>query len=207
MEISVNQLVAGAKSSNKVTYISDDVFNTKLNLTLIHQLIVTFLSNSRSVTKGHKNRSTVSGGKSKPWRQKGTGRARAGVSVGPLWRGGGVTFTSIPNHKKKLNKNMYRCGMRSILSELIRLQRIQIVQNVKVANNKTKNLVKLLDHKPNIKTLLIVDEVDEYLKLSSRNIKNLLVIEATEISPVILLDAEEIIVTISGIEKITEMLK
>lgn len=185
--------------------VSDIIFGQTYNETLVHQLVVKFLAGRRSGTKAQKTRSEVSGGGSKPWRQKGTGRARSGTTRGPIWRTGGVAFAAKPrNHEQKLNKKMYRAGIRSIFSELLRQNRIMISDSILPESIKTKALAEKLNKIDAKRILLIVDQVDKNLALASRNLPNLEVIEVVNLSPVLLVSAEKIIATTSAIKQIEE---
>lgn len=173
MDISIHN------SSEKVS-VSDDAFSAEFNETLVHQLVVSFMSASRSGTKAQKTRSDVRGGGAKPFRQKGTGRARAGTIRSPLWRSGGVTFAASPrDYGKKLNKKMYRTGMRSIVSELIRQDRLLLVENMSIAEPKTKLMAAKMTELGITKGLVLTDGLDSSVYLASRNIPNILVMDVS----------------------------
>lgn len=176
--------------------VSESVFGQDYNETLVHQLIVKYQANARAGTKAQKTRSEVSGGGIKPWRQKGTGRARSGSARSPIWRTGGVAFAARPrSYDQKLNKKMFKAGLRSIFSELLRQERLVVSDAILPSQPKTKELDKKLKAFDAKKILMIVDKVDENLALSSRNIPYLKVVEAGNLNPVLLVAAEKIIMT------------
>lgn len=176
--------------------VSESVFGQDYNETLVHQLIVKYQANARAGTKAQKTRSEVSGGGIKPWRQKGTGRARSGSARSPIWRTGGVAFAARPrSYDQKLNKKMFKAGLRSIFSELLRQDRLVVSDAILPSQPKTKELNTKLKTFDARKILIIVDKVDENLALSSRNIPYLKVVEAGNLNPVLLVAAEKIIMT------------
>ena len=188
--------------------VCETVFGQDYNEGIIHQLVVTYMANARSGTRAQKTRSEVSGGGVKPWKQKGTGRARAGTIRSPIWRTGGVTFAAKPqDHSKKLNKKMYAVGMRSILSELIRQDRLVIVDGLSIEEPKTKLLNGLLAEKGITSALIVLAAEDKNLELASRNIHKIDVCTAYEIDPVSLLAYEKVCVTADAIALIEERLK
>jgi large subunit ribosomal protein L4 len=187
--------------------VSDFVFGQDFNETLVHQLVTRYLAGARAGTKAQKTRSDVSGGGIKPWRQKGTGRARSGTTRSPLWRTGGVTFAARPrSYDQKLNKKMFRVGIRSILSELLRQGRLVISSEVLVSTPKTKVLSAQLDAIQSKRTLIIVDTIDKNLALASRNIPYVQVVEAANLNPVLLVAADKIIVTPGALQQLEERL-
>ncbi len=187
--------------------VSDFVFGQDFNETLVHQLVTRYLAGARAGTKAQKTRSDVSGGGIKPWRQKGTGRARSGTTRSPLWRTGGVTFAARPrSYDQKLNKKMFRVGIRSILSELLRQGRLVISSEVLVSSPKTKVLSGQLDAIQSKRTLIIVDAIDKNLALASRNIPYVQVVEAANLNPVLLVAADKIIVTPGALQQLEERL-
>ena len=195
----------GNKSSN--VEVPESVFGQSYNETLIHQLVTRYMAGARAGTKAQKTRSDVSGGGSKPWKQKGTGRARAGTTRGPIWRTGGVAFAARPrNYDQKLNKKMFRVGIRSILSELLRQDRLVVSDTIIPAAPKTKELYAKLKDIDARRVLIIVDKIDLNLGLASRNIPNVEVIEAENLSPVLLVAANKIIATTAAIKKLEECL-
>jgi large subunit ribosomal protein L4 len=187
--------------------VTEAIFGQTYNETLVHQLVVRHLAGARAGTKSQKTRSDVSGGGSKPWRQKGTGRARAGTTRSPIWRTGGVAFAARPrNYEQKLNKKMFRVGIRSILSELLRQGRLVVSSDIIPATSKTKDLnekLKVLDAK---RILIVVDSVDVNLALASRNIPYVEVIEAANLSPVLLVAADKVIATPAALKQLEERL-
>ena len=198
---------ATGKASTKKVEVSDDTFGRDFNESLIHQVVTAYLAGGRSGTRGSKSRSDVSGGGSKPWRQKGTGRARAGTIRSPIWRTGGHTFALSPqDHSQKVNKKMYRGAMRSILSELVRQERLTIVDKFSVAAPKTKDLVEKLNAINFESGVIVTDEADDNLYLSARNLHNVDVLEANEIDPVSLVGSANVIMTVGAVQKIEEML-
>jgi large subunit ribosomal protein L4 len=193
-------------NSNNVDVL-ESVFGQTYNETLIHQLVTRYLAGARAGTKAQKTRSDVSGGGSKPWKQKGTGRARAGTTRSPLWRTGGVTFAARPrNYDQKLNKKMFRVGIRSILSELLRQNRLVVSDTIVPATAKTKEFSAKLKTIDARRVLIIVDKVEVNLILASRNIPNVEVVEAANLSPVLLVGADKIIATSAAIKSLEERL-
>ncbi len=187
--------------------VSEAVFGQDYNETLVHQLVTRYLAGARQGTKAQKTRSDVSGGGIKPWRQKGTGRARSGTSRSPIWRTGGVTFAARPrNYDQKLNKKMFRVGIRSILSELLRQDRLIISAEVLATTPKTKALKTQLNAIESKRTLIVVNEVDMNLALASRNIPYVEVVEAANLNPVLLVAADKVIVTPSALQQLEERL-
>jgi len=183
------------------------VFGQSYNETLIHQLVTRYLAGARAGTKAQKTRSDVSGGGAKPWKQKGTGRARSGSTRSPIWRTGGKVFAARPrDYEQKLNKKMFRVGIRSILSELLRQDRLVVNDAIIPSSPKTKEFnVKLKDIGAR-RLLIIVDKIESNLALASRNIPNIEVIEAENLSPVLLVAADKIIVTSAAIKRLEERL-
>ena len=194
------------KAKDKVA-VSDDVFGRDFNEGLVHQAVVSYLAGARAGTKAQKSRSDVSGGGAKPWRQKGTGRARAGTIRSPIWRSGGKTFAATPqDHSVKLNKKMYRAAIRSILSELLRQERLLVVEDITVDAPKTKQLIaKLADLDLN-NVLIVTETGDENLYLSARNLLNVAVTDVTGMSPVDLVGAEKVLMTVGAVRAIEEWL-
>jgi large subunit ribosomal protein L4 len=187
--------------------VSDSVFGQNYNETLIHQLVVRYMAGARAGTKAQKTRSDVSGGGSKPWRQKGTGRARSGSTRSPIWRTGGVVFAARPrSYEQKLNKKMFRVGMRSIFSELLRQGRLVVSDDILPNTPKTKDLCLKLKEIAAKKILIVVDTVDANLALASRNIPNVEVIEVSSLSPVLLVSADKVITTSNAVKLIEERL-
>ena len=176
--------------------ISDTTFGKEFNETLVHQAVVTYLAGSRQGSHKQKTRSEVRGGGKKPYAQKGTGRARAGTIRSPIWRGGGVAFAATPrDYSKKINKKMYRAAISSIFSELHRQDRLVAIEQPKLESPKTKEMCAFLKAFKLEKVLIILDEMDTNLYLSSRNIPHVEVVTVKEINPVILLRSEKVAVT------------
>jgi len=187
--------------------LSDDVFAKEYNETLVHQAVVTYMAAGRAGTKAQKSRSDVSGGGAKPWRQKGTGRARAGTSRGPIWRKGGVTFAARPrDYSKKLNKKMYRAAMRSIFSELVRSESLIVVDAFDVKEPKTKLMLAELDKLDTRDALLVDNESDKNIELSIRNIPHCDVIDVSALNPVSLVGHDKVVMTSAAVEKVQEWL-
>ena len=206
MEIKVTK-DNGTDSGSSIT-VSDSVFSRDFNEDLVHQVVTAFMAGARSGTKAQKNRSAVRGGGAKPWRQKGTGRARAGTSRSPIWRSGGVTFAAQPrNFSQKVNKKMHRAAMQAILSELTRQDRLVIVDSLKQETPKTKELFTKLRGMGLENVLLVTDQYDENLHLSSRNIINVETIHAGAINPVSLIAHDKVVMTTEAIKKIEEQLQ
>lgn len=194
-----------SNTKNKDISISNDVFSKEFNESLIHQAVVSFMAASRQGSAKQKNRSEVRGGGKKPYRQKGTGRARAGTIRSPLWRGGGVTFASRPrDYSKKLNKKMYRAAIKSIFSELVRQNRLVAIEKPVLEKPKTKEIASFLNEFSLSKVLIIIDELDMNLYLSARNIPNVDVITVREINPVNLLKPQKVAVTSEALKQIEE---
>lgn len=195
-------------TDGKTVELDDAVFADEYNETLVHQAVVAYMAAGRSGTKAQKTRSDVSGGGAKPWRQKGTGRARAGTSRGPIWRSGGVTFAARPrDHSKKLNKKMYRSAMRSIFSELVRSESLIVVEDFGVSEPKTKVMLSKLDSlKVGQNTLLVSADSDENLMMSSRNIPNCEYLAFSSLNPVSLVAHDSVVITSSAIAKVQEWL-
>ena len=194
-----------SNTKNKDISISNDVFSKEFNESLIHQAVVSFMAAPRQGSAKQKNRSEVRGGGKKPYRQKGTGRARAGTIRSPLWRGGGVTFAARPrDYSKKLNKKMYRAAIKSIFSELVRQNRLVAIEKPVLKKPKTKEIASFLNEFSLSKVLIIIDELDMNLYLSARNIPNVDVITVREINPVNLLKPQKVAVTSEALKQIEE---
>ncbi|MFL2709902.1 MAG: 50S ribosomal protein L4 [SAR86 cluster bacterium] len=194
-----------SNSKNKDISVSNDVFSKEFNESLVHQAVVSFMASSRQGSAKQKNRSEVRGGGKKPYRQKGTGRARAGTIRSPLWRGGGVTFASRPrNFSKKINKKMYRAAIKSIFSELVRQNRLVAIEKPVLEKPKTKEIANFLNEFSLSKVLIIMDELDTNLYLSARNIPNVDVITVREINPINLLKPQKVAVTSEALKLIEE---
>jgi large subunit ribosomal protein L4 len=191
----------------KAVTLDDAIFAKDYNETLVHQAVVAYMAGGRAGTKAQKTRSDVSGGGAKPWRQKGTGRARAGTSRGPLWRSGGATFAARPrDFSQKLNKKMYRAAMRSIFSELVRSDSLIIVDDFGVKDSKTKSMVAQLDKFETNNALLVSDELDSNVALSVRNIPNCELSTVSTLNPVNLVAHDKVVITSAAIGKVQEWL-
>jgi large subunit ribosomal protein L4 len=197
----------GKKSGDEKISLSDETFGREYNEPLVHQTVVTYLAGARQGTVKQKTRSEVSGGGRKPWRQKGTGRARAGTIRGPIWRGGGVTFAARPqDHTKKLNKKMYRGAMQCILSELIRQDRLIVVNEFSLESHKTKDLISKLQGFSLDNVLIVSETVEENLYLAARNLHKVDVLDVSGVDPVSLIGFENVLITVSALKKVEEML-
>lgn len=196
-----------SNTNTKDISISNEVFSKEFNESLIHQALVSFMAVSRQGSSKQKNRSEVRGGGKKPYRQKGTGRARAGTIRSPIWRGGGVTFASRPrDYSKKINKKMYKAALRSIFSELLRQEKLVAIEHPKIKNPKTREMVSFLSKLSLENVLIITDEVDKNLHLASRNIPHVNVVTTAEINPVMLLKPHKVAITPAAFKKIEELI-
>jgi large subunit ribosomal protein L4 len=194
------------KASDKVT-VSDAVFGRDFNEGLVHQAVVSYLAGGRAGTKAQKNRAAVSGGGAKPWRQKSTGRARAGTSRSPIWRSGGKTFAATPrDHSVKMNRKMYRAAMRAMLSEMIRQDVLLIVDDVVVDAPKTKQMIAKLNQLDLNKVLIVTETGDENLYLSARNLIGVDVTDVAGLTPVDLVGSEKVLMTVGAVRAIEEWL-
>ena len=194
-------------NSKETIAVSDAVFGLEYKESLIHQLVTAYMAAGRAGTVAQKNRSAVRGGGAKPWNQKGTGRARAGTSRGPLWRSGGATFAAQPrDYTQKLNKKMYRAGIRSILSELNRQQRLIVVEDITVDAPKTKQMTAKLADLGVTKPLIITETGDEKLYLAARNLPYVEVCDVAGMNPVNLVRSEHVVLTVGAIRAIEEHL-
>ncbi len=187
---------------------SDELFGREYNETLVHQLVTAYQANARSANSKQKGRSEIAKSTRKPFAQKGTGRARAGMASSPLWRGGGKIFPNSPdqNYTQKINRKMYRAGLASIYSQLVRDGRLSVVDALSVEAPKTKLLAQKIKAMGLDRVLIITDSMDENLYLSSRNLPNVLVVEAHQADPVSLVRFPKVLVTRGAIAKIEEML-
>ncbi len=199
------ELLSNTKNKDISISISTEVFSKEFNESLIHQAVVSFMASSRQGSAKQKNRSEVRGGGKKPYRQKGTGRARAGTIRSPLWRGGGVTFASRPrDFSKKINKKMYRAAIKSIFSELVRQNRLVAIEKPVLEKPKTKEIASFLNEFSLSKVLIITEELDINLYLSARNIPNVDVITVREINPINLLKPQKVAVTSEALKQIED---
>ncbi|MET1254477.1 50S ribosomal protein L4 [Aliikangiella sp. GXAS 311] len=203
MEINL-AVTDGAQSSS--VEVSEVTFGREFNEALVHQVVVAYMAGARSGTRAQKTRSEVSGGGSKPWRQKGTGRARAGTIRSPIWRTGGVTFAAKPqDYSQKVNRKMYRGAMQCILSELNRQNRLLVVESFTVDAPKTKELVKKLAEFGLTDALIVSTNVDENLYLSARNLHKVDVRDVQACDPVSLIAFDKVIMTVDAVKKFEEM--
>lgn len=193
-------------SKEKIT-VSDAVFAADYKESLVHQLVTAYMAAGRAGTKAQKNRTAVRGGGAKPWRQKGTGRARAGTIRSPIWRSGGVTFAAQPrDYTQKVNRKMYRSGIRSILSELARQDRLLVVEDITVDAPKTRQLLGKLADLGVSKTLIVSETGDEKLYLSARNLPQVEVSDVAGLNPVNLVSYEHVVATVGAVRAIEEWL-
>lgn len=200
MDISLHS--SSGKKAGSLT-VSDAVFAAEYNEPLVHQVVVAYMNAARAGTKAQKTRAEVSGGNSKPFKQKGTGRARAGTTRGPLWRTGGRAFAARPrSYEQKVNRKMYRQAMRSILSELIRQDRLSMVENFAVDAPKTKSLIARLSEMSTNNALIIIDSEDRNLYLAARNVPHVDVVEARQVDPVSLINFEKVLVTKAAMQQL-----
>ena len=204
MELSIT---GPGNASTGTVQVSDVTFAREFNEDLVHQAVVAYMAGGRQGTRAQKTRSEVRGGGRKPFKQKGSGRARAGSIRSPLWRSGGVTFAAQPqDHAQKLNRKMYRAAMRSILSELARQQRLVVVESMGLDQPKTKLLAQRLADFAFQNVLIISDEVDRNLYLAARNIPHVDVRDVAGVDPVSLVAYEKVVVTVPALRKFEEML-
>jgi large subunit ribosomal protein L4 len=187
--------------------VSDVAFAREYNEELVHQVVTAYMAGARQGTRAQKNRAAVRGGGKKPWRQKGTGRARAGTIRSPIWRSGGVTFAAQPqDHSQKVNRKMYRAALRSIMSELARQDRLLVVESLELESPKTKLLVKQLGEYGVDNVLIVSTEVNENLYLAARNLHKVDVRDVEGIDPVSLIGHDKVMVTVDAVKKFEEML-
>lgn len=194
-------------ASGGTVTVSEVAFGKDFNEPLVHQVVTAFLAGARQGSKAQKNRSDVSGGGRKPWRQKGTGRARAGTIRSPIWRGGGKTFAAVPrDHSQKVNRKMYRGALQCIMSELVRQERLVVVDEFTVTEPKTKAVAAKLKELDLTNVLIVTDSVDESLYLGSRNLPKVDVRDADGVDPVSLIAFEKVLVTVPALKKLEEAL-
>ena len=204
MELSV--LKPGNLDAGTVS-VSDVTFAREYNEDLVHQVVTAYMAGARQGTRAQKNRAAVRGGGKKPWRQKGTGRARAGTIRSPIWRSGGVTFAAQPqDHSQKVNRKMYRAALRSIMSELARQDRLMVVESLDLEAPKTKLLVQQLGEYGVDNVLIVSAEVGENLYLAARNLHKVDVRDVEGIDPVSLIGHDKVMVTVDAVKKFEEML-
>ena len=187
--------------------VADTAFSREFNESLVHQVVVAYMAGSRQGSRAQKNRSAVSGGGKKPWRQKGTGRARAGTTRSPIWRSGGVTFAAQPqDHSTKVNRKMYRGALRCILSELIRKERLVAVESFSVKAPKTKELLTQLKSLDMSNVLIVTEDGDENLFLAARNVRFVDVRDVEGVDPVSLISHDKVLITVAALKKLGEAL-
>lgn len=204
MELSV--IKAGNAAAGTVS-VSDVTFAREYNEDLVHQVVTAYMAGARQGSRAQKNRADVSGGGRKPWRQKGTGRARAGTNSSPIWRSGGVTFAAQPqDHSQKVNRKMYRAALRTIMSELARQDRLIVVESLDMEVPKTKELVKQLGEFGLDNVLIVSAELDTNLYLASRNLHKVDVRDVASADPVSLIAYDKVLVTVDAVKKFEEML-
>ncbi len=205
MQLNIASPVDGAEAGT--VEVSDALFALEYNQDLVHQVVTSYLAGARQGSRAQKNRADVSGGGKKPWRQKGTGRARAGTASSPIWRSGGVTFAAKPqDHSKKVNRKMYRAAVRSIISELARQDRLVVVEEFSVDQPKTKLLVEKLNAMSLSNVLVVTEEVQENLYLSARNVPNVDVRDVAGVDPVSLIGSDKVLFTVAALKKFEEVL-
>jgi large subunit ribosomal protein L4 len=188
--------------------LSDVVFNATYNEPLVHQVVKAYMASARAGTKAQKNRAAVRGGGAKPWRQKGTGRARAGTSSSPIWRGGGRAFAAKPrDFGQKVNRKMYRGAMRSILSELIRSGRLLGVEKLSLEEPKTKRMLELLKNLGLDNVLIVSTEIEHNVWLATRNVLGVGLVEVDTINPLILLSHDKVMITSAGLTSLEAKFK
>ena len=187
--------------------VADATFDAAFNEALVHQVVTAYLAGSRAGTKAQKNRAAVRGGGAKPWRQKGTGRARAGTIRSPIWVGGGRTFAAKPrSYEQKVNKTMYRAALRSVLSELIRQDRLVVVESLELEAPKTKLLANKLKDLDLNNVLILNEAFDEKIFLAARNLPDVGICDAGSIDPVVLIRFEKVLITLPALKLIEERL-
>ena len=196
-----------AVSGGSAIKVSNATFGRDFSEALVHQVVTAYLAGGRAGTKAQKTRSEVRGGGKKPWRQKGTGRARAGTIRSPLWRGGGRTFAARPqDHSQKVNRKMYRGALQAILSELVRQERLIVLDGLELNSPKTSELINKLSELGLAKGLIVTAEVESNLFLAARNIPNVHVLDVTGLDPVSLVAADKVVMTVDAVKKIEEWL-
>lgn len=209
MELNILSLTAS--DSNKTITVDESVFMRDFNEPLVHQVVTGYLANARSGTRAQKSRGLIAKSTRKPWKQKGTGRARAGMASSPLWRGGGRIFPNLPdeNFSQKINKKMYRIAISSILSELIRKAQLKVIDKLIVAKPKTKEFVAILKNLSleNKTNLFVVLNIDDDIFLAARNLQNVLIVDVKNVNPHSLLCFNNVIFESLAIEKLQEQIK
>tara|TARA_B100000497_G_C7676987_1_gene409053 strand:- start:182 stop:802 length:621 start_codon:yes stop_codon:yes gene_type:complete len=205
--LNLNISEPGKGVSERAVDVSETTFGRQYNEALVHQVVVAYMAGARQGTRAQKTRSEVNGGGRKPFRQKGTGRARAGTIRSPIWRGGGVTFANkTQDFSQKVNRKMYRGAMQSILSELIRQDRMIVTEDFSVDAPKTKQVLARLKELELDNVLIVVEEVDENLYLAARNLRNIDVIDVQGVNPVNLIGFDKVLFTVGALKKAEELL-
>jgi large subunit ribosomal protein L4 len=203
----MNLSLAAPDGNGGSVEISDVAFGREFNEALVHQVVTAYLSGARQGTRAQKSRAEVRGGGRKPWRQKGTGRARAGTIRSPIWRGGGVTFAAKPqDHSQKVNRKMYRGALRCIVSELIRQDRLIAIESFSLEAPKTRSLLEKLKHLDLSDVLIVTENVDDNLYLSARNLKGVEVRDVEALDPVALVSHDKVLITVTALKKVEEVL-
>jgi len=206
--VQVKVVSASGGDAGRSVELPDHCFGQEFNEPLVHQVVVAYQAGARRGTRAQKNRAAVSGGGDKPWRQKGTGRARAGTIRSPLWRGGGKVFpASTRDFSQKVNRKMYRGAIRSILSELVRQDRLIVVDEFDVAEPRTKLLVERLEQLGATKAVIVLEEPSDNLLLAARNLAAVEIRDAEDIDPVALIGHEKVIATVDALNRISEQLQ
>jgi len=205
MELQVKNL---SDQADQMLTVPEQVFDREFNEALVHQIVVAYLAGGRAGTRAQKNRAAVRGGGAKPWRQKGTGRARAGTIRSPLWRGGGVTFAARPqDHSQKVNRKMYRAALRAIFSELLRQERLLVVDALTLAEPRTRLMTALLAKLGIVDNVLLVNEaLDKNVYLAARNLPNVEVCEVAGLDPVSLIRFDKVVITAGAVARVGEWL-
>ncbi len=192
-------------SAGTAVKVSDAAFGREFNESLVHQVVTAYMAGGRSGTKAQKSRSQVSGGGAKPWRQKGTGRARAGTIRSPIWRSGGRTFAAQPrDYSQKVNRKMYRAAIQAMLSELVRQDRIVLVESVTLEAPKTRQLVDLLEGHGLDNVLIVLEAFDEKVFLAARNLPHVDVVDASAVDPVNLIRYDKVLMTVPAVRRLEE---
>jgi large subunit ribosomal protein L4 len=205
--LNLNISEPGKGVSDRAVELSESTFGRQFNEALVHQVVVAYMAGARQGTRAQKTRSEVNGGGRKPYRQKGTGRARAGTIRSPIWRGGGVTFANkTQDFSQKVNRKMYRGAMQSILSELIRQDRLLVTEDFAVDSPKTKQVQSLLNEFALDNVLIVVEDVDDNLYLGTRNLRNVDVIDVQGVNPVNLIGFDKVLFTVGALKKAEELL-
>jgi large subunit ribosomal protein L4 len=196
-----------AVAGGKEIQVSETTFGRDFSEALVHQVVTAYMAGARAGTKAQKNRAAVSGGGKKPWKQKGTGRARAGTIRSPIWRGGGKTFAAVPrDHSQKVNRKMYRAGIQAILSELVRQDRLVVVESFDLSGPKTKELVEKLGGLKFETGLIVTNEISENVFLASRNLPGVYVLDVEGLDPLSLVGSEKVIMTVDAVNQVQEWL-